>query len=266
MSAILEQWRRGAGLPDILVIDGHAHPYRWAPGFATPQAAGAEMLRLMDDYGVDVSCVMSGDYMHNGFDFRVGNDFLMGVIHEDPERLVPFAHVNPNFALDMISDELERMYQRGVRAIKLLNAYQSYPGDGPHLMAVYAFAEERDMLVLNHHWTEDEIHTIARRFPKLVMIRGHGGASAISSTYENVYDNIWSLHRLGAIESGIQRYGPDKILFGSDATINDPAVGIGLVVYAKIPETAKRAVLGLNMARLLARAGALPASLAHWVA
>ena len=266
MSAILEQWRRGEGLPDVLVIDGHTHPYRWSPGFGSPREAAAEMLRLMDDYCVDASCLMSGDYMHNGDDFRLGNDFLLGVCRHDPERLIPFAHVNPNFDLNIISAELERMYGAGVRAIKLLNAYQNYPGDGPHLMAVYAFAQERDMLVLNHFWSEDEIHTITRRFPKLVMIRGHGGASAISCTYENVHDNIWSLHRLGAIESGIQRFGPEKILFGSDAALNDPAVGIGLVVYADISDEAKKAVLGLNMARLLDWAGLLPSSLRHWLA
>ena len=39
MSIILEQWRRGEGLPNVLVIDGHTHPYRWAPGFSSPREA-----------------------------------------------------------------------------------------------------------------------------------------------------------------------------------------------------------------------------------
>ena len=266
MSAILEQWRKGEGLPDVLVIDGHTHPYHWAPGLGSPREAAIEMLRMMDDYCVDASCLMGGSFsFHNGVDFRLGNDFLLEVVGHDPERLIPFAHVNPNFSLEVITAELERMYAAGVRAIKLINAYQHYPADGPHMMAVYAFAETRGMLVLNHYWSEEEIHTIARQFPELVMIRGHGGASAISRTYGNVYDNIWSLHRLGVIESGIQRFGPEKILFGSDAIVNDPAVGIGLVVYADISDDAKRVVLGLNMARLLDRAGALPAGLRHWL-
>jgi predicted TIM-barrel fold metal-dependent hydrolase len=225
------------------------------------------MLRMMDDYCVDVSCLMGGSFsFHNGVDFRRANDFLLEVVGHDPERLIPFAHFNPNFSLETIRAELDRVYNTGVRAIKLINAFQHYPADGPNMMAIYAFAETRGMLVLNHYWSEDEIHTIAIRFPKLVMIRGHGGASPVSRAYKNVYDNIWSLHRLGAIESGIQRYGPDKILFGSDAIVNDPAVGIGLVVYANISDDAKRAVLGLNMARLLDRAGALPASHRHWLA
>jgi hypothetical protein len=47
--------------------------------------------------------------------------------------------------------------------------------------------------------------------------------------------------------------------------MNDPSVGLGMVVYAAIPDDQKRAILGLNMARLLDRAGALPTGLKKWV-
>ena len=70
---------------------------------------------------------------------------------------------------------------------------------------------------------------------------------------------------MGAIEAGIQKYGPQKILLGSDAFMNDFPVGIGMVVYADIPEEHKRAVLGLNMARLLDRVGVLPPALKRWI-
>jgi len=157
------------------------------------------------------------------------------------------------------------MFDQGVRCIKLLNAYQGYPGDGPHLMMVYDYAQSRNMMILNHHWSEAEIRKIAPQFHDLIMIRGHGGASKLAQEYPNLYDNTWSLHKLGVIEGGIQQFGSAKILFGSDAIINDPAVGIGLIVYADIAEEDKRAVLGLNMARLLYRVKALPSWLASWV-
>ena len=203
--------------------------------------------------------------MANGTDYRLGNGFLLDCVRCAPERLIPFAHINPNDTREGVLAELRRMVDAGVHCIKLLNSYQGYAGDGPNLMALYGFAEEQNMLVLNHHWSETELRVISARFPRAVFIRGHGGASALSHELPNVYDNIWSLWSLGRIEGGVKRFGPDKILLGSDAFMNDLSVGIGMVVFADIAEEHKRAILGLNMARLLSRVGALPESLGGWI-
>lgn len=267
MSTILEQWQEGKGLPGVLVIDGHTHIYRWRAGWTNKnsQEVVSEALAFMDAYGVDAACVLSGGYMVNGADYRMGNRFLLECVRRAPERLIPFAHINPNDSQDRILAELALVEGEGVHAIKLLNAYEDYPGDGPNLMIVYAFAQEHNMLVLNHYWPEAEVRKIAAAFPGVNLIRGHGGASALSRELPNVYDNIWSLWPLGSIERGLQQNGPHKALYGSDAFQNDLSVGLGMVVYAQIPEEHKRMVLGLNMARLLDKVGALPTSLKKWL-
>jgi predicted TIM-barrel fold metal-dependent hydrolase len=269
VNTILGNWRAGNGLPGILVLDGHTHVGEWPHGanFETPDEAAAGAEAFMDAYGVDAACVLAGGYwMTNGADYRMGNDWLLACVALLPERLIPFAHFNPNDDRASLLNELERMIDEGVHCIKLINTYQGYPGDGPNLMALYDFAQRHGMLVHNHNWSGAELRMITDRFPDLIVIRAHGGASELSYELPNVYDNIWSLWPIGAIERGIQRYGPQKIVFGSDAFMNEPAVGIGMVVYADIPDDHKRDVLGLNMARLLVRAGALPPSLHHWLA
>lgn len=264
MSTILQHWTEGQGLPGLLVIDGHTHIGEWphGPGFNSAEEAAERSVAVMDAYGVDAACVLAGRHMfNNGCDYREGNDFLLDCVQRVPERLIPFAHINPNDNLPSIRAELERMVAAGVRAIKLWNEPLGYPGDGPHLLAIYEYAQEHNMLVINHQWPEAVLRKIAAMFPGGTFIRAHGGASPLSYELANVHDNIWSLWPLGALESGIQQFGPTKILFGSDAFMNDPSVGIGMVVYADIPEEHKRMILGLNMARLLDKVGALPASL-----
>ena len=267
MSAILEGWRAGKGFPGVLVIDGHTHIDGWPPGaiFADAAQAAEGAVAFMDAYGVDAACVLSGGYMANGSDYRMGNDFLLDTVRRAPERLIPFAHINPNDTRKSLVAELDRMVGEGVHCVKLLNSYQGYPGDGLNLLVVYEFAQQHKMLVINHQWSEAEIRTITARFPELTMIRAHGGASGLSHELPNVYDNIWGLWPLGIIERGIQQYGPDKILFGSDAFINDLSVGLGMVVYADVSDDHKRGGLGLNMARLLDKVGALPSSLRQWL-
>jgi len=266
VSEILERWRAGEGLPAVLTIDGHTHVHAWphGPNFDTFEEMAAAVVAFMDANGVDASCVLSGGYMQSGCDYTLGNDVLLELAKACPDRIIGFAHVNPNDHLDHIITELARIFEMGFRCIKLLNSYQqSYPGDGPHLMAVYRFADERNMLILNHAWTEDELRKIAAEFPNTDFIMGHYSSSRdpLLEEFPNVYASIWNLGSLGFIERGVQNVGPEKFLFGSDAFMNAMSVGIGLVVYARIPDEHKRMILGLNQARLLDKVGALPAGL-----
>jgi len=266
MSDILEEWRAGGGLPDVLVIDGHTHFGAWPRGanFVTVEEALKQCLAAMDSNGVDAACVLSGGYMASGSDYTLGNDVLIEFVGGAPDRLIGFAHINPNDHLENILAELKRVEEAGLRCIKLINAYQQrYPGDGPNLMAVYRFAAEHNMLILNHNWTNEEIASIARQFPSVDFIMGHYGNSRdpVLKEFSNVYANIWNLGNLGFLERGIQNVGPEKFLFGSDAFMNPMSVGIGLVVYADIPDDHKRLILGLSQARLLEKADALPPGL-----
>ena len=63
----------------------------------------------------------------------------------------------------------------------------------------------------------------------------------------------------------IEEFGLSKVFLGSDAFMNDLSVGLGMIVYVDIPDEYKRAILGLNMAKLLDRVGALPTGLKHWL-
>jgi predicted TIM-barrel fold metal-dependent hydrolase len=267
MSDILEHWRAGHGLPDVLVIDGHAHLGEWPHGanFEASAEAASEAVAIMDAHGVQAACILSGGCWANGADYRLGNDWLLDCTSRAPERLIPFAHINGRDSREGVLAELQRMVNAGVHALKLYNAPQGHAGDTPNMLALYEFAQEHNMLLLNHYWSEVEIGRLTLQYPELTFIRGHGGATRLSRAYANVYDNIWSLSPLGVVERGICQFDPHKILYGSDAFMNEPSVGLGLVVYAAIPDECKRLILGLNMARLLQRVGALPSSLRGWL-
>jgi predicted TIM-barrel fold metal-dependent hydrolase len=265
MSEILRRWRAGEGLTGILAIDGHTHVGEWPHGanFDTVDEMVEGVVAVLDANGVDAACVMSGGYMFNGADYRIGNDILLELWRRLPDRVIPFAHFNANDDVDSVLSELDRVHAAGVRGIKLINTYQDYPGDGPTLMALYRFADAHNMLILNHSWTVEEIRAIAGRFPGTDFIFGHYGQrlDAVLGEFDNVYSNIWNLGPLGFLERAFRRVGPAKFLFGSDAFMNPISVGIGLVVYADIPDEHKRMILGSNQAKLLDKVGALPAAL-----
>lgn len=265
MSDILERWRAGEGLAGVLAIDGHTHVGEWPNGanYQNVDEMVADIVRVMDTNGVDAACVMSGGYMWSGMDYTLGNDVLMELVRRVGDRVIPFAHFNPNDHLCDVLAELERVHSAGMRCIKLLNAYQDYPGDGENLMALYRFADEHNMLILDHRWDNDVLARLAREFPNTNFICGHysNRLDGLLKEFPNVYANIWNLGSLGFLERGIRDVGPEKFLLGSDAFMNPISVGIGMVVYADIPDTHKELILGLNQARLLDEVGALPESL-----
>lgn len=267
MSGILEHWINGNGFPGTLVIDGHIHIGEWrhAATFRNVDEAAEKSVRYMDSNGVDAICAVSGGYMFGKSDYHLGNDFLLAVWRRLPERLIPFMLVNPNDGNENILNELNRMYDAGVRCIKLLNSYQGYPGDGPNLMTLYQFACDHQMLVFNHHWSEAEIRKIAAQFPGVNFVFAHYGGGyqdEILIKYPNVYTNIWNYGGMGWLDRGLARVGAGKFMMGSDGFMNCLSVGIGPVVFAdKISDEEKRLILGLTTARLLEKAGALPARL-----
>lgn len=264
MSKILEQWINGKGLPDTLVIDGHIHIGSWrhAATFNNSDEAAVESIRFMDANGIDAICALGGGYLWGLNDYHSGNDFLLDVWKKIPGRMIPFLNINPNDTRENVLNELKRMYDSGVRCIKLINFYQeNYPGDGPNLMALYEFASENRMLIINHHWSEKVITEIAARFPDIDFIFAHysgGYQDRVMKTYSNVYANIWVYGEMGWLDRGIKNAGAGKFLLGSDGFLNSLSVGIGPVVFAPVSDDEKRQILGLTMARLLDKAGALP--------
>ncbi|MHB9033637.1 MAG: amidohydrolase family protein [Anaerolineae bacterium] len=267
MSTIKDRWSAGQGLPDCLVIDGHVHYGDWphAATYVSVEEAVENSVRVMDANGIDAVCAVSGGYIFGLGDYHLGNDYLLKIWRRLPERVIPLMGINPNDTRGHVLAELERMYQAGIRGIKLINAYQNnYPGDGPNLMALYTYAAEHSMLVFNHSWSEQEIRNIAGQFPGTDFVFGHYGGGfqdTVLSLFPNVYTNIWSYGALGWLERGIARVGAHKFMLGSDAFLNAPSVGIGPVVFAGIDDADKRLILGLTAARLLAKVGALPKAL-----
>ena len=53
------------------------------------------------------------------------------------------------------------------------------------------------------------------------------------------------------IEFLVEQVGADKVLYGSDFPMRDPAPQLGWVCYAKIPVEDKKKILAGNVARLL---------------
>ncbi len=255
-------------LDGVLVIDCHVHVGKSWHWMAYHDEHG--LLTTMDRLGIDKICVSS--MMALLYDFQAGNDQVMALAEQYPDRIVGYAVVNPRYVNDMEA-ELERCFRHpGMRGIKIhpTTYVHHYPLDGPNYEPVWSFAERKGCPVLTHAGPRSErdtcgphlIANVAKRYPDVNIIIGHAGSYdswvsldehiGIVKQHDNLYLDISTMNRFyRSVDYMVNRVGSERVLFGSDGPFHDIIAEFGAVVYARIGEEAKENVLGRNMARLL---------------
>src|SRR5439155_25751232 len=102
--------------------------------------------------------------------------------------------------------------------------------------------------------------TLAERYPNVRWVLGHAGithpgrvmACEVARHRSNVFLEICTSWRNpGSIEQLVDGAGEDRVLFGSDMPLLEPAVHVGRIVTSALSQVAKRKLLGENAIRLL---------------
>lgn len=251
-SVILNKVRMGESLKDELIIDSHTHigslghlyiPFKDEDG----------VIEHMDRLGINRACVFS----YSGFDsdYVIGNDDIIRIVKKYPDRFIGYTFLNPSYGLKDMIKELERCINMGLRGIKLY--YGSHPWVIADLMSICEYANEKRLIILSHCWPAEkkEFNRILKNCSKTTFIIGHAGedkdTTGLLKKYGNLFRCTAASREFGEIHRMVSRIGSDKILYGSDLTYIDGAFGIGPIAYAKISDTDKRKILGLNMEAIL---------------
>ena len=247
MTADLRQYAEvGKPVDCFRVIDAHAH-LGTLRGYEddTP----AERIAKMDRAGVDVA-VMSSILAING-DIAAGNDAVREAIDEFPGRLAGYVHVSANYP-DTVESELRRCLGRpGFVGIKLYQNGIAF--DDPAFEPVWAVAAERGCPILSHTWSGNltGLDEIAVKHPGVKVILGHSGSGLNYQAYvraaasaPNIYlDLTGSRDFAGLIEHFVTEVGADRIVWGSDEPLFSIGQQMSRVLFARISDAEKKAIL-----------------------
>lgn len=241
----------------LRITDAHVHVQPWdqlKPEVRARMAKGradfaalermmrnpASVLDRMDEAGIariGVINYVSPALM--GFTREV-NPYVADLARAAPERLIPFGGVDPT-ADGSVSDEVERLWDLGVKAIKFHPPHQeiaanAYREDSPGLAEMYGRAEELGMPVMVHTGTSIfpgarnvyadplPLDDVGVDFPDLVVILAHLGRPLwpeVSFFLLRRHPNFWG-DVSGIPPKGLLRYFPrleavaDKLLWGTD--------------------------------------------------
>lgn len=118
-------------------------------------------------------------------------------------------------------------------------------------------------MVLALHTEQGELEYVAQKFPQVTIAFAHFGDD---HEYEDIFKRIdivaqnsnfyldtsgYGHDRVGVLEYAVKTIGPDRILFGSDFSINDPGTVIARIRNSFLTMEQKQKILSGNLLGLL---------------
>jgi predicted TIM-barrel fold metal-dependent hydrolase len=257
------------------VIDGHVHIWPDAIAERALRTPAAELPRFGDgtqrgyeeamrSAGVNRAAVLA--VAHKPEAVAAANDFVSSL---HPGHFIPVGTIHPRLA---ISENHASLQAAGVRAVKLHPLYQGYALDDRALGELLDSLQGKYVFVV-HVGAGGESHPgaactpamlvkLLRRFPRLQVIACHfGGYRALDEAERTLVglpiylDTSWP-PGLGTLDTSrvrqiIARHGPDRIVFGSDWPMADPAAEIDALTRLNLPGDQLDDILGRTISRLL---------------
>lgn len=163
------------------------------------------------------------------------NQFIIGQMAEHPQ-FTGFGTIHAD--MEHLVEEVEFIHRAGLRGVKMHPDTQLFNIDDPRLFPAYERMRELGLLVMLHTGDSRYDFSHPRRlrhiltlFPGLTAIGAHfGGYSVYEAAMDALRDmdcfldvssSLMFLDRETAVDY-IRKYGPERMLFGSDYPLWDP--------------------------------------------
>jgi predicted TIM-barrel fold metal-dependent hydrolase len=225
------------------------------------QMSAEDCIAAMDVAGVDAAAVMTlTDFPGMNPE---GVELIADACASYPGRLYGFIRLNPAH-LEVSKNMLRRTIgDLGFKGLKLhpVSSLQ-HPGAEPTIELI-RLAGELGVPTLFHCGDEPlstplAIAQAAAACPDATIILGHMGgyfhvdeALDVAEQYDNIVLETSAMPYPERIAEAVARVGAERVLFGSDGPVSDPALERQKVVIAALGEPAASLVLGGNAERML---------------
>lgn len=233
-----------------------------------------KIIDAADKLGIDQLCcsipIVYG--MPSPGQVRECNDDVLECMERYPRRILGYCFVNPGHKEEAIS-EIERcVVKHGMMGIKLYNQYKCCD---PIVYPIVEKAIELGIPILEHagYLTEPkqasrqpnlsnarDFVELATQYPEAMLIEAHIGgggdwewAIKVLRKSPSIYlDTSGSVVDNGMIEMAAKELGVDRLLFGTDMTMEG---GVGKILGADISESQREKIFWKNMVAILRKRG-----------
>ena len=223
-----------------------------------------ELLAVMDDFQIAEALVYHA--LSKEHHPAVGNRLLMDQI-ASCRRLHAIWVVMPSHTGEFPHEEqlVEQMLAQGVRAVRV------FPHPDRHNFPLTRWAAGRlleslqrgrvPLFVDQEEIGFDAVHELCRGYPKLPLVLTNVGYRSdrflypLWEEFSNLHIELSSYCGHGSIQALAERFGAQKLLFGTRLPYFTPGSAIGMLSYANISRADRQLIAGDNLRNLLKRAG-----------
>ncbi len=257
-----------AGLPvTVPVTDSHTHmvssEYKTTSPIVMLNSDCDSILKKMNRMGIDT--IITAPWSGISVDGRLGNSETLYAATKHPGRFLGYSTCNVNYREDLSDwkkyhDEHPNVFV----GIKPYWPYQKFELTASVCEEWFDYADKHHLLLLLHTENSDKIiedaGILSLKYPNITFILAHSGRDysiakkniELAKSRDNVVLEItFTSTTRGMIEFLVEEVGADKVLYGSDLPMRDPAPQFGWVCYAKISVEEKKKILSGNICRLL---------------
>lgn len=260
-----------------MIIDAHAHV--WPPHIAAEVLAakpvGLEpmgdgtlegLAATMEAAGIDHACTLA--IANTARTVRRTNEFVGGV---DRRIFTPFGTVHPDLTID---ENLASLDDNGITAVKFHPIFQQASLADPRVVDLMRALADRGIVVLTHAGAGGDDPDGAERghprhvaglvtaVPDLTLIACHYGGYHLLDEAERevvgrrvILETSWppAVADLdpGRVRDLIREHGSDRVVFGSDWPMANPAAEIATIRSWGLSASEADAVLGGTLAAVL---------------
>jgi uncharacterized protein len=181
------------------------------------------------------------------------NEYLLG-LNSQRFLVIPYFFIWNDFALNQLTPQ-----HKGIKWHRHASE-PKYHYDDPLCLKAVEEIRKRKMPVVLEEEFEHTVRFLDDIAPDIKVIIPHmgflnGGYAEIDHqglwSYENVYADTSLASRVDILHY-INKYGSDKILFGSDFPFGSPKNELEKIMRLPLPENKIEAIIGSNLKRLLA--------------
>ena len=250
------------------VFDAHLHApsdagesWQWYPVTRTFEEFDAYLTRTGVQRGI-INSVRS-QLAKDATGFIAGNREIARRVEKSKGRYLGACVVNPVFIDEALREMEDCRKQLGMVWVGELCNYNV-----PYQYTIKEFEQLVDQavklnMVLDVHTELEEMEYIIQKFPQATIVFPHFGDD---HEYDHIFKRIEAVakhpntyldtsgyghDRVGMLEYAVRTIGPDRVLFGSDFSINDPATVIARIEHAFLTEEQREKILAGNLEGLL---------------
>lgn len=211
------------------------------------------LLKEMERYFIRAAVAMHGTGAE--YDAAVGNESLAGV--SSPKLISAWTPLPDQ-------ESIEQLARRNPQAVRLMprNANHNFPVTpwGAGELLEYLQARQVVALIAREDIEWEALVKVLESFPRLTMVLLDVGYRAdrylfpLLKRFPKLYFDSATYLAHRQLEAFIERFGPDRLLFGSRLPFFTPAASLGVLSSSRVSDAARLAVAGGNLRRLLAAA------------